>query len=148
MVRTHAPILPSQRRSCALLYNLCFYLLHRIKITHLFRERIFGTQLVILDPPHILLAAHDPSDLSATSSVIEEPITESSSPELIPRSWWIPNEDKTVYRRLDETLIYLRDFLDGQEVQFDVSYCNPSSSISSLVLPVWTTIRSMAGSMS
>jgi len=106
--------------------------------------------LVILDPPHILQAAHDPSDTSNItllhsfqsfsitdtrvpdthdSSIVnsnDDNINSATlSPELIPRGWWIPNEDKTVYRGIKDTLSYFHDILEKQQVPFDVSsFCN------------------------
>jgi len=102
--------------------------------------------LVILDPPHILQAAHDPLDTSnitllpppsQSSSMTATcvPDTDDSSivnsnddsnatisPELILRGWWIPNEDKTVYRGIKDTMSYLYDILEKQhKVPFDVS---------------------------
>ena len=93
---------------------------------------------MILDPPHILQAVHDSSnslpfqftatqdDLSS-SSIPDSNDNNSNNnrttllPELTPLAWWIPNEDKTVYQGIKDTMAYLYDFLEKQESPFDVS---------------------------
>jgi len=80
--------------------------------------------LVILDPPHVLQAAHDPSDTNTDDSSIvnaNDNINNATlSPELIPRGWWISNEDKTVYRGIKDTMSYLYDILEkNRQVPFD-----------------------------
>lgn len=43
---------------------------------------------------------------------------EPTDPELIPRAWWRSDDAGTKYRGLEETLLYLRDYLVKEK--FDV----------------------------
>lgn len=82
---------------------------------------------VFLDAPHIL----QPIDVALDFGTIERPPEPEQvdpaaevDPETIPRAWWRANDDKTVYRGVDETLVYVRDFLKKEVASkgpFDVS---------------------------
>lgn len=81
-------------------------------------------EFVFLDGPHIL----KPADLPLDFGSLERPAVEvekEPDPELIPRAWWRANEDRTIYWGIDESLIYVRDFLRTQVVErgpFDIVF--------------------------
>jgi len=64
---------------------------------------------VCLDGPHILQPVDMPLDFGSLDR--PEAVETTVDPELIPRAWWRSNEDRTVYIGVDETLVYVRDFL-------------------------------------
>ena len=72
---------------------------------------------VFLDAPHILQPVDLPEDISSLDRPAPTPMDD---PLLIPRAWWRANEDRTVYSGVDESLIYVRDFLKAQEKPFEV----------------------------
>jgi Serine hydrolase (FSH1) len=77
--------------------------------------------LVFLDAPHILQPVDAPLEFGSLerSNIVESVV----DPELVPRAWWRANEEKTVYQGVNETLVYVRDFLKKQVLEhgpFDV----------------------------
>lgn len=76
---------------------------------------------VFLDGPIVLPPVDLPLDFGSLDR--PPPIDAPTDPELIPRAWWRANEDRTVYQGVDDTLIYVRDFLKKQVAEtgpFDV----------------------------
>jgi hypothetical protein len=76
------------------------------------------SRLVYVDGPHILVAPEPQSNLV---SIDRPPPTTIDDPELLPRAWWRANEERTTYFGVDESLTFLREFLQKQEKPFDVS---------------------------
>jgi len=74
-----------------------------------------AVEFVFLEPPHILKAA----DLAGFGVSSYDSTASFDSPDLLPRAWWLANEDRTVYYGHLESIIYLRDFLAKQTTPFD-----------------------------
>jgi len=66
-------------------------------------------EFVFLDGPVIIQPIDSPLDFDSLER--PEAVETVVDPELIPRAWWRASDDRTVYYGLDETLVYVRDFL-------------------------------------
>ncbi|KAL7420259.1 Family of serine hydrolases 3 [Cryptotrichosporon argae] len=76
------------------------------------RKACKSAEFVFLDPPHVVEKADmpwnqnlDDFDSTATTDAAAQ------TAETTPRAWWLTNADRTVYRKFDETLAYIHDFM-------------------------------------
>lgn len=91
--------------------------------------------LVILDPPHVLFSAIDPSDTNsfpdpASFDIVAKP--DIATDETTPKAWWTANSDRTEYRGLEVTLPYVREHLNkavNEGKAYDVSDLTPRNDI-------------------
>jgi len=87
------------------------------------RKAAKSCDFVFLDGPHILQPVDMPLDFGSLDR--PESVESATDPELIPRAWWRSNEERTVYIGIDESLVYMRDFLQKEVASkgpFDVVF--------------------------
>jgi predicted esterase len=76
------------------------------------RKTAKNAEFVFLEPPIIVHKADMPwnqnLDQFASNATTEEDV---QTPETTPRAWWLTDSDRKVYRRIDESIAYIHEFI-------------------------------------